>query len=363
MHRTWLLTGSAVLVAVIAATAAGAASIPKQSSSSAQQPVANTAKVERGKLSAVVSMEGTLAYRARSDGSPYAVINRRSGIYTELPEDGDQVDCGGVLYRVDGQPVLLLCGSTPAYRALWWGDSGLDVAELNANLVNLGYATAAQLHPTSSYFGSQTYAALEKLQSKLGEDVTGTLDLGQALFLPESVRIVKVSAELGGSASPGAHVLDATSNTPEVQVALDPSQQGQVVVGDVVRVDLPSNTSVTGKVARLGRVAQLPAGPNSSAGQATIPAFISLDDPSKVGSLDMAPVRVEIATEVVQDALSVPVTAVVGKAGGGFAVEVVRAGGRRELVGVKLGLFDTAGGRVQVEGDLREGDLVVVPSP
>ena len=32
-------------------------------------------------------------------------------------------------------PVLLLCGSTPAYRSLSEGDSGRDVAELNANLV------------------------------------------------------------------------------------------------------------------------------------------------------------------------------------------------------------------------------------
>ena len=55
-------------------------------------------------------------------------------------------------------------------------------------------------------------------------------------------------------------------------------------------------------------------------------------------------------------------TALVGKSSGGFAVEVVRADGRRELVAVKLGLFDTAGGRVQVEGDLAEGDQVVVPS-
>ena len=70
----------------------------------------------------------------------------------------------------------------------------------------------------------------------------------------------------------------------------------------------------------------------------------------------------EITTKGVDDALSVPVTALVGKSGGGFAVEVVRAGGRRELVAVKLGLFDTAGGRVQVEGDLRAGDPVVVPS-
>ena len=63
-----------------------------------------------------------------------------------------------------------------------------------------------------------------------------------------------------------------------------------------------------------------------------------------------------------ESALSVPVTALVGRSGGGFAVEVVRDGGRRELVAVKLGLFDGTDGRVQVEGDLAEGDDVVVPS-
>jgi multidrug efflux pump subunit AcrA (membrane-fusion protein) len=73
-------------------------------------------------------------------------------------------------------------------------------------------------------------------------------------------------------------------------------------------------------------------------------------------------VQVKITTEGVENALNVPVTAIVGRSGGGFAVEVVRADERRELVAVKLGLFDTAGGRVQVEGDLRVGDRVVVPS-
>jgi hypothetical protein len=363
MRKTWLLAGAAVLVAVTATGGVVAASSPRQATPLAQEPPANTAKVEKGKLAARVSMDGTLTYRGRPDGSPYPVINRRSGIYTELPEDGDKVDCGGVLYRVDGHPVLLLCGSTPAYRSLFIGDGGPDVAELDANLVALGYATRAQLDPSSDYFGSETAFALEKLQSKLGEDQTGTLDLGQAVFLPESVQIVKVSADLGGSATPGAQVVAATSDTPEVQIALDPSYQGEVVTGDLAQITLPGNTSVTGKVDRLGKVAQVPPGQNNNAGQATIPAFISLDDPGKASGLDLAPVRVEITTEGVENALSVPVTALVGKSGGGFAVEVVHNGGRRELVAVKLGLFDSAGGRVQVEGDLHEGDEVVVPSP
>src|SRR5207249_1846491 len=111
---------------------------------------------------------------------------------------------------------------------------------------------------------------------------------------------------------------------------------------------------------RRGRVAQ--AGQGSQAAAATIPTFIDLYDPAKAGGLDQAPVGVDITTNGVDNALSVPVTALVGKSGGGFAVEVVRGGERRELVTVKLGLFDTAGGRVQVAGDLGEGDQVVVPS-
>jgi hypothetical protein len=267
-----------------------------------------------------------------------------------------------VLYRVNNHPVLLLCGSTPAYRSLSKGDSGPDVNELNANLVHLGYATRAQLDPSSHHFSSKTASALKKLQSKLGEDKTGSLDLGQAVFLPESVRIAAVTGELGGTAPPGAQVAQATSNTLKVQVALDPSQQGEVKTGDRVQITLPDNTSVAGKVDRLGRVAQVPAGQNTGAGAATIPAYISLDDPERARGLDQAPVHVEITTKGVKNALNVPVTAIVGKSGGGFAVEVVRADGRRDLVAVKLGLFDTAGGRVQVEGDVRVGDRVVVPS-
>ncbi len=357
-----MLAGAAVLVAAIATGGAVVMSGPKPATATQKSPV-DTATVERGKLSDMISQYGILTYRARSDGSPYAVFNQARGTYTQLPNAGDKVDCGAMLYRVDDEPVLLLCGSTPAYRSLSKSERGPDVTELNANLVDLGYATRAQLDPSSNSFGSETAAALEKLQSKLGQDRTGSLDLGQAVFLPESVRIAKVIGELGGPAQPGAQVMDATSDTLEVQVALDPSQQGEVKTGDRAQITLPGNTSVTGTVDRLGRVAQVPADQSNNAGGATITAYISLDDPEQARGLDRAPVQVEITTKGVESALSVPVTAIVGNSGGGFAVEVVRADGRRELVAVKLGLFDTTGGRVQVvEGELRQGDHVVVPS-
>jgi hypothetical protein len=346
-----VLTGAAVLAAVAGTGGVVALSGGEQATATAQTATASTAPVQKGELSAAVSQDGTLTYRARPDGSPFSAINHARGTYTELPAVGDEVDCGGVLYRVDDEPVLLLCGAVPAYRALHVGDAGRDVRQLNRNL-----------HVRGAAFTTKTARALEALQRRRGARVTGALALGDAVFLPEAARIAKVTAQLGGSARPGAQALNATSDTLHVQVNLDPSEQGQVRRGDRAQITLPGNTTVTGRVERFGRVAEAPTEQDSGPAAATIPTSISLDDPGRARGLDKAPVGVLITTAGVASALSVPVTALVGRSGGGFAVEVVRAGERRDLVAVRVGLFDTAGGRVQVEGDLREGDRVAVPS-
>jgi hypothetical protein len=348
-----VLTAAGVVAVLAVIGGAVALSGADHTTSAAQAVPANTAQVRRGKLAAVVSHDGTLTYRARPDGSPYSVVNRAHGIYTRLPDTGDEVGCGGVLYRVDQHPVLLLCGTVPAYRALHIGDAGQDVRQLNRNLRVRGAGDA---------FTTTTEKALQALQRYRGVHATGSLALGDAVFLPEPVRIAKVTGQLGGSARPGTQALSATSGALHVQVDFEPSQQGQVKRGDRARITLPGNTTVTGTVDGFGRVAAAAAGQSGGVADATIPTFISLDDPGRARGLDKAAVAVDITTAGVASALSVPVTAVVGRSGGGFAVEVVRAGGRRDLVAVALGLFDTAGGRVQVQGDLRAGDRVVVPS-
>jgi len=331
---------------VLAATAGCGGSKP-----AAQRP-ASTATVQQGPLSAVVSLNGSLSYRARPDGSPYSVVNQARGTYTALPEVGAKVGCRGVLYRVDDRPVLLLCGAMPAYRDLHEGDAGRDARQLNRNLRLAGRR-----------FTARTKAALQRLQRRRGLDACGKLALGDAVFLPRPVRIAKLAGELGAAARPGAPIAQATADALHVRVDLDASQQGEVKKGDRAEVTLPGNTAVKGRVARLGRVAQAPRGKDADApAAATVPAFISLDDPRAARGLESAPVQVDVMTEGVERALSVPVTALVGKAGGGLAVEVVRAGGRRELVAVRAGLFDDAHGRVEVEGALRPGEHVVVPS-
>jgi hypothetical protein len=328
----------------VLAAAAMTAGCGSSAQPAAQPAPANSVAVERGALSSMVSLDGTLAYRARADASPYTAINQARGIYTRLPEEGDAVGCGDVLYRVDDDPVLLLCGTLPAYRNLRKGDKGKDVRQLNRTLGVGGNVFTAKTK--------------RKLQHVLG---TGALDLGRAVVLPAAARIAKVTAKLGELARPGAPVAQATSDTLEVQVNLDPTQQDAVKPGDAARITLPDNTLAKGTLDRLGNVTRTAAKDGGPA-SATIPASIRLDEPKRARGLDGAPVQVEIATEGVEGALSVPVTALVGTSGGGFAVEAVRDGARRELVAVKLGLFDTTSGRVAVEGALHEGDQVVVPT-
>jgi peptidoglycan hydrolase-like protein with peptidoglycan-binding domain len=379
-RTTWAL--AAVLAAAAVTAGVLVTSRAKQASAAARPLSAGTTRVEKRTLSAMVSQGGILTYRARSDGSPYSVINQANGTYTKLPALGHVISQGQVLYRVNDRPVVLLHGTTPAYRTLSAGATGPDVAELNADLVALGYATSARLHPSSA-FGPATTAAVEKFQAALGVPRTGALRVGQVVFEPTAVRVTSASAQPGGRAQPGETVVQGTSTTRQVQVALSASQQTSMAVGDKVSITLPDNRTTPGVVSSVATVATCPSssgaggsgsnpaapGPDtcSSAGSGSSTPTITVDvtpsDPSAIGRWDQAPVQVGITTDSVPNALIVPVTALLAQSSGGYAVEVVGAGARNHLVPVSLGLFDDANGLVQVTGPgLAAGQAVVVPS-
>ena len=381
-RKAWAWVGAAVTaVAATVAVVATASGARNATAATAAAPP-NTATVTQGTLSATVSVPGTLTYGTRPGGSPYMVINQAAGIYTELPSPGQTLSQGQVLYRVNDSPVVLLYGSTPAYRTLSVGASGPDVSELNADLVARGYATRAQLSPKSASFGWATTTAVEKLQAALGMTCTGTLTLGQAVFEPTAVRVTSVSAVLGGGAQPGGTVLQGTSTIRQVQVSLDAAQQTSMAVGDKVSITLPNNDTTPGVVSSVGAVAICP--PSSGAGGSgsapgapgadtcssgssassapTITVDVTPSHPAATGTWDQAPVQVGITTASVPDALVVPVTALLAQAGGGYAVEVVGARGRHYLAPVSLGMFDDAEGLVQVTGSgVVAGQQVVVP--
>ncbi len=362
--RGLLVIVGGVVVAVVAAAAlvSVGGSRPSRGRGFDNGVPTSLATVRRGALSSQVEQSGTLGYATGPDGSPYQAINEASGNISALPNLGDVIAEGHTLYRVANNPVVLLDGSTPAYRTLSEGDSGPDVRELNADLVALGYATEADVEADPHYFGSATAVGVERLQAKLGEEQTGALDLGQAIFLHAPLRVTKVTATLGGPAHPGEPVLEATSTRRQVVVQLDATEQSSVKVGDRAEVTLPDHTVTKGRVSSIGNAASSGGSSGQGSSSATIPVYVRLDHPRAAGSLDQAPVEVTIRTAGVSDALVVPTSALLALAGGGYALELAVTGGSRRLVPVTPGLFDDADGLVQVTGAVSAGDRIVVPS-
>ncbi|WP_285497349.1 peptidoglycan-binding protein [Actinomadura sp. NBRC 104425] len=359
-----VLAGAGVLALLTAAGAAVAGPFGGEDTPPATSTDGTTlVPVREAPLSTRVTRSGTLSYAAQGDGTPYTVVNQAKGVYTRLPGEGKEIGCGRTLYRVDEKPVVLICGKTPVYRALSVGAKGREVRDLNANLVRLGYAEKTEIDPDSDYYGWETAEAVAALQDDLGAAETGELALGDAVFLPGPIRVSKTMAKTGAPAAPGAQVAQATSTGRQVTVELDPAQQTHVKAGDRVQITLPDNKTTPGRVSRIGTVAK-PVDEEKDSSGSTIPVSIELTRPKDAGTLDQAPVRVEITTDKVAKALVVPVTALLGRDGGGYAVEVADPADarKRRLVPVTLGMFDSGDGLVQVSGALSVGDRVVVPA-
>jgi hypothetical protein len=380
-RRRWIAGGAAVVV--VAAAVALAVTDPFRARASSDTGGVSyhtsTATVTRQSLTSQTQEDATLG-----DAGSYSVVNQAQGspagsgggTYTSLPAVGQVVRQGQVLYAVSDDPVALLYGTTPAYRNLAEGDTGPDVTELNTDLVTLGYLSAADLGARSGwdYYSGETAYGVEQLQDHLGVIQTGSLNLGQAVFLPGPIEVTGYGTDtvLGGTATAGAVMLTASSTTPQVTIDLDAADQSEVHAGEPVLVTLPSGATTPGVVSSVSNVATSTSssgssgsgssGSGSSGNAATVTVEVSLDSPKAAGSLNQAPVEVTITTGSVSNVLVVPVEALLAQGNGGYAVEVAGAGGRRHLVAVTPGVFDDAAGLVQVTGNLAAGQKVVVPA-
>jgi multidrug efflux pump subunit AcrA (membrane-fusion protein) len=151
-------------------------------------------------------------------------------------------------------------------------------------------------------------------------------------------------------------IIAATSDQHQVLISLSTSITSEVAEGDKVSITLPDGSNTPGVITSVGSVA------SGAVGSETIPVSVRLTDPAAAGTLDRAPVTVNITTTSASNALVVQVGALLAQPSGGYAVEVVGPRDTRRLVPVTIGLFDDADGLVQVTGDLTSGERVVVPS-
>ena len=355
-RRRWAALG---IVAVVAAGAvwawrAGVFSSAASSGAGPQGPPPATAAVTRQDIAATTPVTATLGY-----AGSYPVRGRGGGTLTWLPPTGQVIRQGHPLYRTgDETPVVLLYDSVPDWRPLDEGVTGEDVSQLNHDLVALGDADSVDISALGwDYYSWETVAGVEKLQSALGvSSPSGWLPLGSVVFEPQALRVSQVTGSLGGPAN--GPVLAATSDSHVVTVPLDVSRQGEVKAGDAVTVTLPDGTTTLGAVSSVGTVATT----SGSGGNpvTTIPVQVKLTDLRAAGTLDQAPVTVNITTGTARGVLVVPVTALVARSTGRYVVEVAGRGNARRWVPVTPGIFDDASGLVQVAGALTPGQRVVV---
>ena len=313
-----------------------------------------TATVNRATLTQTERVAGTLGY-----GRLHTVSARGSrGTVTWLPDLGSIVSRGRPMYTVDNQPVTLLYGRLPAYRALGAGSSGPDVEQLERNLAALGYRGFT----VDSRFTSSTVDAVRRWQTDRGLRGTGTVGVDEVVIAPGPVRVALWLVAPGDPAA--GPILGYTGTTRVVSIDLEVGRQSLVQVGLPITVTLPDGGTVPGTVQAIGTVATIraPAGDATMdrAGPATIEVTVTLPDQAALGTLDSAPVEVALVAARADDVLCVPVAALVALTGGGYGVQVVD-GATIRVVPVTLGMF--AGGRVEVSGPgIAEGAVVVVPA-
>lgn len=316
---------------------------------------AATVQVERGTLAADETWTATLGH-----GTPQTVAASAQGTVTRIVEQDTTVARGSELYRIDERPVILMYGSVPMYRDLRVGDTGADVAQLEANLSELGYTGFT----ADDEFTQSTQTAVAEWQEDIGADATGTVSRSSIEFLATGGRVDAVAAGVGDAVSPNSPILDITGSDQVADFEADVADRNLLAVGSAVTLGLPDGNETIGTVTSSSVVAAATGGTTGAdadpagAEDSLLTVEVTLSEPVDEAFLG-APVDIVVPVDERVDVLHVPVNALLALPEGGYGLEVVGEDGSTSVVPVDTGLF--ADGRVEVSGDgISEGTTVGV---
>ena len=354
MRARVVLAGTVVVLAAAGSVAAVGflRDDTEASSDDTTETTTTVVPVELRTLKDAERLDGGLGYADEQT----VTAGSAEGVLTGLPDEGTTVRRGEPAYHVDDEPVVLLTGKLPLYRDLSWGvDDGADVRQLERNLDLLGYDPGT----VNKEFTEYTHEAVQDLQEDFGLEETGDVTAAQFLVLPTEIRVGASQATVGTQLTAAAPttLYDATSTLRVVTVDLDPSDEELAEMGAKATVTMPDGSTVKATVDSVGTVAT-PTDTESEdpTAESTIPVTLTLVKPKQVAGLSAAPVTVDLTREKREEVVTVPVTALVALAEGGFAVR--REGG--ELVAVETGLY--AAGYVEITSGLEAGDPIEVPA-
>jgi len=308
------------------------------------------AEVRVQSLSDTKDFDATVGY-----GDEWTMPFTASGTVTARHDVGTIVRAGDPVIWVNTRPLFFAEGTLPLYRELHRGTirrpgvkahplSGDDVSQLQRFLIAGGFDDDGRLEE-DGVFGKETERAVKAWQKANDLDQTGRITGAHLVFSPTDVRIN--SEPRVGDKFDGVRV---TAPTQEIVVHTGRRDSRYLKKGAPVRIEYGTDESADGTVAKTEEVHD----PDS--GQTVLKATST---PSRSLPSDLAAATVVGTGVGVEDALTVPVRALVALSEGGYAVEVETATGTTELRTVEVG--EILEGFAVVVGDVSDGDRVVVP--
>ena len=170
--------------------------------------------------------------------------------------------------------------------------------------------------------------------------------------------------KVGGAITINGQIYNTSSTGVEVFFWLPAADQDTVTLGEEVEVELPTDERVNTVIKFIDQVVT-----ETQAGN-FIQVKLDVLNSAEIEVYDQAPVKVFVVTEVSEDVLYVPVNALLALAEGGYAVEIYNGDPESQIfkgesgiettyVGVEIGVFTD--GFVEIIGNIKEGQLVVVP--
>jgi peptidoglycan hydrolase-like protein with peptidoglycan-binding domain len=355
------------LVAAFAAVAAGtwwiAVSVrsPAQREAAASPPPAQAvlATVTRGDLEDQTTAKAVVT-RADTRSYEFYLAGGRSVVTAAPLADGGQLRNGDVVLRVNSRPLFVFEGSFPAWRDIGEGDSGEDVAQLQAALGELGYEVPAdgEFGPLTRQAVLALYAAAGSLAGTRaaesaaaagepagGDSVEPPATLAQVVFpATELLFVASLPAVVVGTPGVGAvltaetarvavggEALSLKAEVPD-SVATAAAQTGQAwALAGTVRIDLQVSAGTAGPSAD---GAGQPEGASEAVGATlTLSLPPGVDPPESWHDGAEVIVSMDLSEPVV-DALLVPKAAISADSAGQGRVVVHEADGQSRVVDV-----------------------------
>lgn len=316
------------------------------------EPSVITVAVERRTLEATIILRGVAEF---PDAIPIELAGAVGGdaerqVVTVAADRGRDVGDGSVIAEVSGRPVIVVDGAEPAFRTLRFQSTGNDVAQLEEALVRFGFDpgdvdgvfTRSTAQAVADWYGSLGFVADGRTSSSTRDVV---VPAGEVVFLSQlPARISDVFAEAGAVITgPFAAV---TTGKLRIVAPLTATNRSLVRVGMAASLEL-GGEQFDGEVSALTENVD---------GSFEVVVETSSDLPIQLTSLSA---RIELPVAASNDeVLAVPIAAVSTDAAGSEQVTVLHSDGTTEDVLVATGLV--AEGYVEVTGNLREGQLVIV---